>query len=256
MRAGGSIGATVPIIGLIIPVGIDPDWRYLSEALESVSIQTIGKDKIIVICVMKKIRANGITTMGRTDLCVKSIPFYVENDDDVTTTDQVAKGIEFARTLNLEYLSIMSSNDKLGKEKLEEDIRVLSDTPDARVIYPSMIYCDDEMTAGRPIMQHDSVTFSNLATGNFLSDMVTFPIAFTDVPFDPQYQMASFWIWYFRIWEKYGPKGFVHSPKSLYFWRNHSRQLSANKKYLATGKKHINEWLVEFAERNKGRTVD
>lgn len=255
---GGSIGATVPIVGLVIPVGVDPNLQYWSEALESVAHQTLGVDRILVVSVVKKIRNTGVATVGRTDLNQKNIVFECSDDSEVTTFQQVFRGFEFCQGQGLKYVSVMSANDALSPKKLAAEIETLEGDPAIRVSYPTVLECDDQLYSLNRFREiAREVTFNTLIHQNFICDCSTVTLeTFREVPFDPGYGRASFWIWWFRIWDRYGSTVFRFHPDSAYHHRDHVGQLSSRKKWIENGKRHINEWLKEWAEANKGRTIE
>lgn len=241
----------------MIPVGVDPNLQYWSEALDSVAHQTLGVDKILVVNVVKKIKNTGVATVGRTDLNQTSLVYECDGDGDVTTFQQVHRGFEFCRKQGLRYVSVMSSNDALSPRKLAAEIETMEADASVKVSYPTVLECDDQLfPLGRFREIAREVTFNTLIHQNFICDCSTVSLsAFCEVPFSAEYGRASFWIWWFRLWDKYGPAAFRFHPDSAYHHRDHIGQLSSRKKWIEDGKRNINEWLTRWAEANKGRVI-
>lgn len=241
---------------MVIPVGDSPNLQYWSEALESVAKQTLTPDSILVVNVVR--RANGAVPMlSRNDLNCRHLVYENADLNQITTFEQVKMGFEYCMGQSLEYISVMSANDALAPEKLEAEIDTMRADSRIRVSYPTVKECDDQLGFTNRIRKiARMVTFDTLMQQNFICDCSTVSVpTHREIPFDPQYQRASFWIWWFKIWSRFGPDAFRFHEKSAYLHRDHIGQLSSRPEWIESGKYHINKWLKEWAVENEGRVI-
>ena len=63
------------------------------------------------------------------------------------------------------------------------------------------------------------------------------------VPFSPEYGRSSFWIWWIKAFQVFGPDAFVNVHKPLYHYRYHPQSASSfDEEWVKKGYEQFSEW--------------
>jgi len=192
-------------VSIIIPVYNGE--KYISQALESVLMQTYSEFEVIIV------------DDGSTDATKSSVASY--NDSRIAYFYKENGGLSSARNYGIqlsvgEYIAFLDADDIWQPEKLQKQVDFLDSHPDFGIVGCDFQFMNDEgklfgIVRMRKFYPQDGVNLANLLKHSFLlpSSIMVRKNVIDDVGvFDPGFDGAEDIEFFLRVFKKY-PLGIV-----------------------------------------------
>lgn len=176
----------------------------------------------------------------------KAVVYNADEFDYPSTFHQAEEG--FKHCLDSEYCMYIPANDALAPKFIAGAMQRMAELS-AKVVYGDTLYVDEALhpfQCEKPDPEFLPFKWfeKGMPKGNPVPDVCLIDCSILElVPFQSKWKRASFYVWWYSIWEEFGHLafGYVNTIGCLY--RKHPNQLSDNRVWKDEGGIIATRWL-------------
>ena len=236
-------------VAIIMPSMDTENREYWQAAVDSIADQTFPTKDILLIQVVRFNTDLPFTRLTHRKIGqVITISYSVKPETPITDMAQMAVGFKRAvADIGVDYIMMTPANDLLGPTIVADYVNALENNPKAMVAYCDHVMFSDAYPLRKTFKLHDAIVIEDMTKQNHVPDYSMFRAdMYRDIPFDAQYLRVSYWVWWIKVLQKYGPDAFVHVPKPNFHYRwGHEGQTSQDSTYKDEGAAIMTQWLKD-----------
>lgn len=240
-----------PLVKIVIPFAWNESengTRYETGLRDSILNQTGRGDvfDVFVVFVLQEKAGEVHTLQDWSPIENKVVIYNADEFDYPSTFHQVEEG--FKHCLDAEYCMYMTANDTLAPQFLASAMQRMRELS-AKVVYADVLVTDTDLRptcCDKPEVEFLPFKWfaSGKPKGNPIPDVCLIDCSILElVPFESKWKRASFYIWWFRIWEEFGHLAFGYANTIGCLYRTHPNQLSDNRQWKDEGGLIATRWL-------------
>jgi hypothetical protein len=237
---------TAKKVAIVVPV-IETEPRENIEGFcQSVDWEWFDQDRLHVVYVSRHTGDNPPVIPRAKDAMTWVRSYQCGEDKPRSQMEQCEQGLGFVfRNLpEVEHMVVAASGDLLNPDFIKTLRFALTADDKARVSIPDLAYCDADMGNPEAVRMDPKHTLWKMVQNNMVPDCSMFTRdTYWKLPFEAKYGRSSFWIWWIKMFRRWGGDAFVNVGKPLYHYRFHDKTASSfDEEWVKQGYEQFSAW--------------
>lgn len=237
-----------PLVKVVVPIAAGENDRFQRDMMKSLWDQ-FGRGELFDLAMVRVYQEKGGQISAPIDsdgIPCQDLVFNADGFNHPTPFHQAELG--FKHCLDAQFAIYMTANDLMGKYFIASAMERAREIQ-AKVVYGDVLHCDPDMNPMhmyRSEVEFVPITWYKDGKGqkNVTPDVSLVDTSILkEIPFDAQYLRGSFMVWWYKIWEEYGPRAFSYVNNVAVLYRKHPGMTSNNQDWVKHGLMLAGGWI-------------